>query len=166
MAAKKQKNSKNNLISKNQTVVDNRRARRDYHLEETFTAGLMLKGTEVKSLRKSQCSINEAYCTEENGEFWLHNAHIAEYMQAGQHLKHDPKRDRKLLLHKREISRLLGAITRDGYTIVPLRVFFDDRGYAKLDIALAKGKKDFDKRETIKQRDWNRQKGRVLRDKG
>lgn len=166
MASKKNKNSKNDLISSNQTVVENRRARRDYHIEETFTAGIMLKGTEVKSLRKSQISINEAYCTDENGELWLHNAHIAEYMQAGKHLQHDPKRDRKLLLHKREINRLIGAVNRDGYTVVPLRVFFDSRGFAKIDIGLAKGKKDYDKRETIKQRDWNKQKARVLRDKG
>ncbi|MED5422816.1 MAG: SsrA-binding protein, partial [Pseudomonadota bacterium] len=96
---------------------------------------------------------------------WLHNAHIAEYMQAGKHLQHDPKRDRKLLLHRREINKLIGSITRSGYTVVPLRVFFDKRGLAKIEIALAKGKKDFDKRETEKKRDWDRQKGRILRDK-
>lgn len=166
MTGKNKKKSKNDLISTNKTVVDNRRARRDYHLEETFTAGMMLLGTEVKSLRKGQCSINEAYCAEEDGVIVLHNAHIAEYMQAGKHLQHDPKRDRQLLLQKREIHRLLGAISREGYTIVPLRLFFDDRGYAKLDIALGKGKKDYDKRETEKQRDWNKQKSRVVRDMG
>lgn len=164
MATNKKKN-KNELIGANQAVVENRRARREYHLEETFTAGLALTGTEVKSLRKGQCSINEAYCLDEGNEIWLHNAHIAEYMQAGKHLQHDPKRDRKLLLHRREINKLIGSITRSGYTVVPLRVFFDKRGLAKIEIALAKGKKDFDKRETEKKRDWDRQKGRILRDK-
>tara|TARA_R110002124_G_scaffold64985_2_gene177640 strand:+ start:448560 stop:449066 length:507 start_codon:yes stop_codon:yes gene_type:complete len=166
MADNKKKKSKNDLISTNKTVVEHRRARYDYHIEETFTAGLMLKGTEVKSLRKGQCSINEAYCIDKDGEIWIHGAHIAEYMQAGKHLQHDPKRDRMLLLKKKEIARLLGASTRDGYSIIPMRLFFDDRGYAKLDIGLGKGKKEFDKRETSKQRDWNKQKNRVLRDAG
>ena len=166
MAASKNKKNKNQLIGSNQTVVENRRARREYHLEETFTAGLALTGTEVKSLRKGLCSINEAYCLDEGGEIWLHNAHIAEYVQAGKHLQHDPKRDRKLLLHKREVNKIIGSISRSGYTVVPLRLFFDARGLAKLEIALAKGKKDFDKRESEKQRDWDRQKSRIMKDKG
>ncbi len=151
------------LISINQTVADNRRARFDYFLEERFDAGLVLTGTEVKSLRLGLCSINEAYAVDRSGEIWLVNAHIAEYTQAGAHLQHSPKRERKLLLKKREMNRLIGAITREGYTIVPVRLYFNDKGRAKLEIALAKGKKDYDKRETTKQREWGREKQRLIR---
>ena len=165
MASKKKKN-KSGILSTNATVADNRRARHEYHLEDTFEAGIVLTGTEVKSLRNSQCSITEAYVGPKNGEIWLFNAHIAEYQKAGTQQQHEPTQPRKLLLHAREIKKLLGATTREGYTIVPTRVYFNGRGIAKIQIALAKGKKLHDKRQDIKSRDWSRQKNRILRDKG
>lgn len=161
MAQKKKK--KSGMISTNQTVAENRRARFDYFLEDRFDAGIVLTGTEVKSLRLGQCSLNESYAEARSGEVWLIGAHIPEYMQAGAHLQHQPRRNRKLLLHKKEINRLTGAVTREGYTIVPVRLYFDGRGRAKIEIALAKGKKTYDKRETIKNRDWNRDKQRLMR---
>src|SRR5688572_9042128 len=156
MAKKKDKNS--GLISTNETISDNRRARFDYSLEEKFEAGIQLVGTEVKSLRHGQCSLNEAYVGPKGGELWLFNANIPEYQQASALLQHKPKRPRKLLLKKREVDKLLGAVTREGYTIAPLRVYFNARGVAKIEIALAKGKQTHDKRETIKKRDWQRDK--------
>lgn len=161
--AKKNDKTKPKLISIDQTVADNRRARFDYFLEETFVAGIQLAGTEVKSLRLGQCSLNESYAEERGGEIWLINAHIPEYMQAGAHLQHQPKRARKLLLHQKEINRLMGAVSREGYTIVPVKLYFNGKGLAKLEIALAKGKKNYDKRETIKDRDWNRDRQRLMR---
>ena len=137
MAQKKDK--KSGMISVNQTVAENRKARFEYHLEEMFQAGIVLVGTEVKSLRLGQCSLNESFAGEHKGEIWLYNAHIPEYMQAGKHLQHQPKRPRKLLLNQREINKLIGSVTRDGYTLVPTRLYFDERGRAKLEIALAKG---------------------------
>lgn len=163
--AKKTK-SKSGMISVNQTVADNKRARFDYALEETFEAGIALVGTEVKSLRLGQASINEAYIGPKGGEIVLFNAHIPEYQQAGKHLQHEPKRERKLLLHKREVNKLMGAVQRQGYTIVPVRLYFNNKGMAKLELALAKGKKEHDKRETVKERDWNKQKARLMREKG
>ena len=154
------------MLSVDATVADNRRARFDYHLEETFVAGIELVGTEVKSLRLGQCSLNEAYIGPKGSEIYLINCHIPEYQQAGPKQQHDPKRMRKLLLHKKEINKLLGATTREGYTIVPVKLYFNSRGLAKLELALAKGKKTVDKRETIKQRDWNRDKARLMREKG
>jgi len=154
------------LISTNQTVADNRRAKFDYHLEDIFEAGLVLTGTEVKSLRHGQAMIAESHIAEKNGDMVLLNAHIPEYQQASPHLQHEPRRIRKLLFKKREIDKLMGAITREGYTIVPLRLYFNDKGLAKLECALAKGKKEFDKRETSKKRDWNRDKQRIMRDRG
>ena len=151
------------MISTSETVADNRRARYDYFLEEKFEAGIALTGTEVKSLRLGQCSLNESFAVDKGSEIWLLNAHIPEYMQAGSHLQHVPKRPRKLLLKRREINRLIGAITREGYTLIPVRLYFNARGTAKLEIALAKGKKEYDKRETIKQRDWGREKQRLMR---
>ena len=159
------KDKKVGLISVNQTVTDNRRARFDYHLEQKFDAGLELRGTEVKSLRHGQCSLNEAFAGEHDGDIWLYNCYIAEYQQAGTHLQHAPRRPRRLLLKKKEINRLMGSVTREGYTIVPVRIYFNDRGLAKVEIALAKGKKQYDKRQTDKDRDWGRQKQRLLRDK-
>lgn len=150
----------------NQTVADNKRARFDYALEETFEAGIALVGTEVKSLRLGQASINEAYVGPKGGEIILFNAHIPEYQQAGKHLQHEPKRERKLLLHKREMNKLMGAVQRSGYTIVPVRLYFNKKGMAKIEIALGKGKKEHDKRDTIKERDWNKQKARIMREKG
>lgn len=162
----KKKDKKSGLISVNETVADNRRARFDYHLEDKFEAGIQLTGTEVKSLRLGQCSINEAYVGPMKGEIWLFNAHIPEYQQAGPDKQHAPKRQRKLLLKKKEVHKLLGATQREGYTVVPTRLYFNARGLAKLEIALAKGKKVHDKRETEKKRDWGREKARLMREKG
>ena len=149
------------MISTDQTVADNRKARHEYTLEDKFEAGIMLVGTEVKSLRMGQCSIKEAYVGPKDGAIYLFNANIPEYQQAGEKGQHEPKRVRKLLLHKREIDKLLGAVNRGGYTIMPLRLYFDKRGLAKLEIALAKGKQLHDKRETKKRQDWDKQKGPV-----
>lgn len=162
----KKKDKKSGLISTNETVSDNRRARYEYSLEDKIEAGIMLTGTEVKSLRHGQCSIKEAYVGPQNGEIWLFNANIPEYKQAHGDQQHKPKRERKLLLNKKQMDKLLGAATRDGYTIIPLRLYFNARGIAKLEIALAKGKKLHDKRETEKKRDWNRQKSKLMREKG
>ena len=159
----KKKNKKSGMISTGQTVADNRKARFDYELHDTFEAGIMLKGTEVKSLRLGQCSIKESYVGPKDGELWLFNANISEYQQASSNLQHDPKRPRKLLLHKSEINKLMGAVNRQGMSIVATRLFFDSRGKAKLEIALAKGKKTHDKRQTEKKRDWGKQKQRLLK---
>jgi SsrA-binding protein len=159
----KKKNTKTGMISTNQTVADNRKAHFDYELHDTFVAGIMLKGTEVKSLRLSQCSIKESYVGPKGGDLWLFNANISEYGQASTSLQHDPKRPRKLLLHKREINKLMGAVAKEGMSIVATRLFFDERGKAKLEIALAKGKKSHDKRESEKKRDWGKQKQRLLK---
>ena len=161
---KDKKKSKSGMLSVNATIAENRRARFEYAIEETFEAGLALQGTEVKSMRLGQASINEAYAGEKNGEMWLFNAHVGEYMQAGTHLQHEPRRIRKLLLKKKEIHKLMGAASKEGYTIVPLKLFFDDRGIAKLLIGLGKGKQLHDKRETSKERDWNRQKQRIMKE--
>ena len=126
----------------------------------------MLAGTEVKSLRMGQANIKEAYVGPKDGEIWLWNANIPPYSQASEALQHDPKRPRKLLLHKREVDKLLGSVQREGYSIVPVKLYFNARGLAKLQIALAKGKKEHDKRETKKKRDWDKQKGRIMREKG
>ena len=143
----------------------NRRARYNYEIGQTFEAGIQLTGTEVKSLREGKSNIADSFAGDKNGELWLFNAYIPEYLQANR-FNHQPTRARKLLLHQREINRLMGAVQRDGMTIVPLKIYFNDRGRAKVEIALARGKKLHDKRETSKQRDWNREKGRLLRDKG
>ena len=164
MASKKKNTSKSGLISTNQTVADNRRAGFEYALEDRYVAGLVLVGTEVKSLRLGQCSLQEAYIGPKEDALYLLNAHIPEYMQAGHHLQHEPKRPRKLLLHKRESNKLLGAVQREGYTIIPIKLYFDDKGRAKLELAIGKGKKLHDKRETEKKRDWQKQKSRIMRE--
>jgi SsrA-binding protein len=147
-------------------VADNRRARFDYEIGETFEAGLVLTGTEVKSLRTGKASIGESYASlDKVGELYLLNANIPEYLQANQ-FNHQPKRARKLLLNTREISRLAKGLEREGMTIVPLKIYFNARGRAKLELALGRGKKLHDKRETEKKRDWNRVKSRLLRDRG
>lgn len=161
-----EKPRKKPVLSTNVTITENRRARYDYAVEETFEAGIVLKGTELKSLRLGQCSIHEAHAGLKFNEMYLMNAHIPEYQQAGKHLQHAPKADRKLLLHKKQINHLLGAVQRDGYTIIPLKMYFDERGRAKVLIGLAKGKKTIDKRESIKARDWTRQKQRVMKERG
>ncbi len=144
-------------------VAQNRRARHDYHIEDTVEAGMQLTGTEVKVLRQGLASINEAYATERDGDIYLVNAHFPEYPSA--RFNHEPRRPRKLLLHRREINRLMGAIKREGITLVPLAVYFNERGRAKLQLGLAKGKRKADKRETEKARDWQRAKARIMRDR-
>ena len=146
-------------------IAENRRARYDYFIEEAVEAGIVLTGTEVKSLREGRANIAESYASEQNGEIFLINAYIPEYLQANR-LNHETRRPRKLLLHKREANKLIGAIQREGMTLVPLRIYFNDRGRAKLELALARGKKLHDKRETEKSRDWESQKGRLLRERG
>jgi SsrA-binding protein len=146
-------------------VAQNRRARFDYFIEETMEAGLMLTGSEVKSLRSGRASIGESYAAEDGGALWLINSHIPEYAGA-KNFGHTPRRHRKLLMRKREIVRLAGSLKRDGITLVPLEVYFNERGRAKLSLGLAKGKRQVDKRETIKARDWKRDKARLMREKG
>jgi SsrA-binding protein len=143
-------------------IADNRKARFNYEIGDVFEAGIALAGTEVKSLRGGKATIGESYASEKNGELYLVNAYIPEYLQANR-FNHETKRPRKLLLHKRQINKLIGAVQRDGLTIVPLRMYFNEKGRAKVEIALAKGKKLHDKRETEKARDWNREKGRLLK---
>ena len=146
-------------------VAENRKARHNYDIGEVVEAGIVLTGSEVKSLRAGHATIAESYASDEDGEIWLINANIPEYFQAGR-FNHDPKRARKLLLKKREASRLMIAIQREGMTLVPLQLYFNPRGIAKLALALAKGRKLHDKREAIKERDWSRQKQRLVRDRG
>lgn len=146
-------------------VAQNRKARHDYLIEEKFEAGIMLMGSEVKSLRAGKASINEAYAHEKDGEVWLVNAHIAEYDPA-KTLGHESRRPRKLLLRHREIARLTGAVRRQGMTLIPLAIYFNERGLAKVELALARGKHTIDKRQTLKDRDWARQKARLMRLKG
>ena len=146
-------------------VAENRKARFNYEIGETFEAGIALTGSEVKSLRSGKASIAEAYAATRDGELWLMNSNITEYKQAGR-FNHAPKRPRKLLLHRRQINKLMGAIEREGMTVVPLKIYFNDKGRAKVEIALAKGKKLHDKRETDKKRSWERERGRLLRAKG
>jgi SsrA-binding protein len=146
-------------------VADNRRARFNYEIGETFEAGIALTGTEVKSLRSGKATIAESYADSRAGELWLVNANIPEYLQASR-LNHAPKRPRKLLLHKRQIAKLIGAVEREGMTVVPLKLYFNEKGRAKLEIAVARGKKLHDKRETDKKRSWDRERARLLRNKG
>jgi SsrA-binding protein len=146
-------------------VADNRRARFDYELLEVFEAGLALQGTEVKSLRSGKAGLGEAYASVEGNELMLINAYIPEY-GLGNRFNHEPRRPRKLLLHRRQIDRLAAAIQREGLTIVPLKLYFNEKGRAKAEIALARGRKTHDKREHLKQRSWEREKARVLREHG
>lgn len=146
-------------------AADNRKARFNYAIGETFEAGIVLTGTEIKSLRNGKATIAESYADAKDGEIWLVNSNIPEYLQANRN-NHAPKRPRKLLLHKRQINKLVGAVEKEGMTIVPLKIYFNERGRAKVEIALAKGKKLHDKRDTEKKRDWQRERGRVMRDKG
>lgn len=159
MAAPKEK-------SNYKIVSDNRRARFDYEIGEVFEAGMVLTGTEVKSLRSGKATVAESYAAvDRNGEMILHNANIPEYLQ-GNRFNHEPRRPRKLLLHAKELARLAKGVEREGMTIVPLRIYFNDRGRAKIAIALARGKKLHDKRESDKERDWGRERSRLLRAKG
>lgn len=147
-------------------VAENRKARHEYFITDTYEAGLQLTGTEVKSLRKGQANIAESYASSEEGGMWLINAYIPEYPGAGPFFQHEPRRRRKLLLHKKEIHKLALAVERKGMTIVPLELYFNPRGIAKLKLAVAEGKKLHDKREDAKKRDWNREKARLMREKG
>ena len=152
-------------IAAQRVAAQNRKARHTYEIEDTLEAGIVLMGSEVKALREGRANIAESYAKAEGGEVWLVNAHIPEYKQAGQ-FNHEPRRPRKLLLKKREAAKLIGASEREGMTLVPLKVYFNNRGIAKLELGLGKGKKHYDKRETQKKRDWDRQKARLLREKG
>ena len=146
-------------------VANNRKARFNYQIGETLEVGIALTGSEVKSLRAGKATIAESYADSRGGEIWLVNANIPEYLQAGR-FNHAPKRARKLLLHRRQINKLIGAVEREGMTLVPLKLYFNEKGRAKIELALARGKKLHDKRETEKKRSWERERGRLLRAKG
>jgi SsrA-binding protein len=146
-------------------IAENRKARFNYEIGEVVEAGIALTGTEVKSLRQGKATIAESYADAKQGEIWLVNANIPEYLQASR-FNHAPKRPRKLLLHRRQIDKLAVAVEREGMTIVPLKMFFNEKGRAKIEIALGRGKKLHDKRETEKKRSWDREKGRLMRLKG
>ena len=150
-------------FDKKKIVAENRRARFDYHIEDTTEAGIALTGTEVKSLRFGEGSIAESYAEVKDGQVWLINSNVPEFSH-GNRFNHEPKRPRKLLLHGREIDRFTGAVERKGMTLVPLSIYFNSRGRAKVELALAKGKNTADKRATIKERDWKRDQQRILRD--
>ena len=156
---------KPSTFDKAKTVAENRRARFEYFIEEVFEAGIALSGTEVKSLRSGVGSIAESYAHVQGGEAWLVNANIPEFSH-GNRFNHEPKRPRKLLLHEREIVKMIGAVERKGMTLIPLSIYFNSRGRAKVELALAKGKQTHDKRQTIKDRDWQRDKARLLRERG
>jgi SsrA-binding protein len=152
-------------FDKVKVVAENRRARFEYFVEDVYEAGIALTGTEVKSLRFGQGSIAESYAEVRGHEVWLVNANVPEFSH-GNRYNHEPKRPRKLLLHAREVDRLHGAVERKGMTLVPLSIYFNGRGRAKVELALAKGKNAADKRQTIKERDWKREQARVMRDHG
>jgi len=143
-------------------VAQNRKARHDYYIEDNFEVGIMLMGSEVKSLRRGSATIGDSYAVERNGELFLVNAYIPQYAPAARHNGHEPKRERKLLMHRREIDRLMGKIQREGYTAVPLSIYFNPRGIAKIDLGLGKGKHNSDKRQTSKDRDWKRDQARMM----
>ena len=145
-------------------VCNNRKAKFNYFFNEFFEAGIALKGSEVKSLRDGKANISEAYAIDNQGEIFLLNSHIPSYKNAG-HFNHEPLRPRKLLLHKRELEQLRGKIQREGYTLIPLTLFFNDRGRVKVELGLARGRRQIDKRQREKSRDWDRQRGRLLRSK-
>lgn len=156
---------KPSTFDKVKTVAENRRARFEYFIEDVFEAGIALSGTEVKSLRFGEGSIAESYAYVNDGEAWLVNANIPEFSH-GNRFNHEPKRPRKLLLHGREIEKMIGAVERKGMTLIPLSIYFNSKGRAKVELALAKGKQTHDKRATIKERDWKRDKARLMRDRG
>ncbi len=147
-------------------IAENRRAKFDYFLEQSFECGIALTGSEVKSLRNGKANIAESYAAVENNEIVLVNADIPPYAQAGPHFNHEPRRPRKLLLKRKEIEKLIGAVQRDGRTLIPTKLYWSDKGLAKLELSLAKGKKAHDKREATAERDWQRDKARLMREKG
>jgi SsrA-binding protein len=146
-------------------MAENRKARFNYAIEDTNEVGIALTGTEVKSIRNGKSTIAESYADSKDGEIWLINATIPEYLQ-GNRFNHEPKRPRQLLLHRKQINKLMGAVDREGMTLIPLKLYFNERGRAKLQLAVAKGKKLHDKRESEKKRDWSREKGRLMRARG
>jgi SsrA-binding protein len=146
-------------------VADNRKARFHYDIVETYEAGIALTGTEVKSLRGGKATIGEAYAGPSGEEFFLFNAYIPEYLQANR-FNHETRRPRRLLLHKRQINKLIGATQREGFTLIPLKIYFNERGRAKVELGLGRGKKLHDKRETEKRRSWDRERARLMREKG
>ena len=150
---------------KNRPIAQNRKARYDYFIEDTLEVGLVLEGTEVKSLRAGRASLGDSYAEARDGEMFLRNANIARYPAANRQ-NHDPMRVRKLLLHRREIARLSGLVQRQGYTLVPLSLYFNDRGRAKIELGIARGRRQHDKREREKERSWQREKGRLMRARG
>jgi SsrA-binding protein len=150
------------MTSTRKIVVQNKKARFEYFIEETLEAGIVLTGTEIKSVRLGHCSIDESFASDKDGELYLLNSYIAEYKSAHQ-FNHETRRPRKLLLHKKEMNRLMGAIQRQGITVIPLSFYFNPKGRLKVELGLAKGKKQHDKRATQKDRDWNRDKGRILK---
>ncbi|MCA0208291.1 MAG: SsrA-binding protein SmpB [Proteobacteria bacterium] len=152
-------------FDKKKVVAENRRARFDYAIEQVFEAGIVLQGTEVKSLRFGEGTIAESYAEVTGGEVWLVNSNIPEFSHGNRH-NHEPRRPRKLLLKEREINKMHAGVMRQGMTLVPLSVYFNGRGRAKVELALAKGKKAHDKRESIKERDWKRDKERLMKDRG
>lgn len=152
-------------FEKVKVVAENRRARFEYFLDDFFEAGIALTGTEVKSLRFGEGSIAESYAEVKDDEVWLVNANVPEFSH-GNRFNHEPKRPRKLLLHTREVDKLRNAVARQGMTLIPLSIYFNPRGRAKVELALARGKKVHDKRETEKARDWKREQGRLLRERG
>jgi SsrA-binding protein len=146
-------------------AAENRKARHSYEIVSTLEAGIVLTGTEVKSLREGKANIGESYASFEDGELWLINSHLPEYLQ-GNRFNHEPRRRRKLLVHRKEATKLSASVAREGMTVVPLSIYFNEKSRAKVELALAKGRKTHDKREADKKRDWDREKGRLLRDKG
>lgn len=152
-------------FDKQKTVAENRRARYEYYIDEKFEAGLALQGTEVKALRAGEATIADSYAEVRDGQVWLVNANIPEFSH-GNRANHEPKRPRKLLLHEREVEKLFGAVERKGMTLIPLSIYFNGTGRAKVELALAKGKQAHDKRAAVKDRDWKRDKARLLRERG
>ena len=156
---------KNNQHNAHRVVAYNRKARVNHEILDTYQAGIALTGTEVKSLRQGKANIGDAYAGASGEEMFLFNAYIPEYLQANR-FNHETRRPRRLLLHKREINKLIGATQREGFTVIPLKIYFNDRGRAKVELGLGRGKKLHDKRQTEKERDWNREKARLMREKG
>ena len=165
MANAKPNNAKTKPRGPTRIIADNRRARFNYEILDTYEAGIALTGTEVKSLRQNKATIGESYAGPSGTEIFLFNATIPEYLQANR-FNHEPRRPRRLLLHKREINKLIGATQREGFTLIPLKMYFNEDGRAKIELGLGRGKQLHDKREADKKRDWERERGRIMRDKG
>jgi SsrA-binding protein len=157
--------AKDPRLSSHRVVADNRKARFNYEITDTLEAGIALTGTEVKSLRQNKAQITESYAGPSGNEIFLFNAYIPEYLEANR-FNHETRRPRRLLLHKRQIAKFIGATQREGYTLIPLKVYFNERGRAKVEIGLGRGKNTHDKRESEKKRDWDRERARVMREKG